>query len=546
MTDLEPAFEERPPLPDGVTGAAAPAEEAGAKDSNGRTWACVHCLKTFPTSSRYHRHLQTHTKLRLFTCTFPGCHKAYSRKTHLDRHASSHASVRPHVCDEPGCEQSFSTKQKLDHHKVTHRGLQCSICEERFRKKAKLGEHRRKKHGIIETPPAVPADAPKVPEELPEDLPELALPHTCGECDQSFGNFHELVKHRRTAHPRVHVCGECGKSFAQSSTLQQHQKRVHQEEVVACSYEGCTQTFSSMANWRVHERISHKGLRPYSCRDCGQTFGYKHVLKRHIAAVHSGQPKQLRCEARAAEPASSDTLAAEDSHVMQAGGSSGSRPAKAVRRKAAAATNNAPASAAAAAVSETWRESGDQLQSTEVVGLDNTTETSPLPGPAEGLNLYDVLGIPRDATADDIKSAYRHASLKYHPDRPGGSPAAFQRVGEANETLSDVEKRRVYDLRLKWQEDQAELHDSAAATASTRRRPAAKRPASSSVKAPREQKRKTVSKTAAAAPKAKSAATAARSSSPPVRPQKKKPAAGGRPMSREDVFDFLHGALRCV
>ena len=50
-----------------------------------------------------------------------------------------------------------------------------------------------------------------------------------------------------------------------------------------------------------------------------------------------------------------------------------------------------------------------------------------------------------DATDKQIQQAYRLRSLKHHPDRKGGSTAAFQRINQAFQTLSDPEKRAAYD-----------------------------------------------------------------------------------------------------
>ncbi|CAK0843434.1 unnamed protein product, partial [Prorocentrum cordatum] len=65
-------------------------------------------------------------------------------------------------------------------------------------------------------------------------------------------------------------------------------------------------------------------------------------------------------------------------------------------------------------------------------------------GVAEG-DLYAVLGVPADATDKQLKRAYRLMSLKYHPDKQGGSTRSFQLIATAYETLSDPEKRRAYD-----------------------------------------------------------------------------------------------------
>lgn len=70
---------------------------------------------------------------------------------------------------------------------------------------------------------------------------------------------------------------------------------------------------------------------------------------------------------------------------------------------------------------------------------------------------YTVMGLARDATADDIKRAYRKLSRKYHPDvsKEKNAEARFKELGEAYEVLKDPEKRAAYDqLGPNWKEGQ--------------------------------------------------------------------------------------------
>jgi curved DNA-binding protein len=59
-------------------------------------------------------------------------------------------------------------------------------------------------------------------------------------------------------------------------------------------------------------------------------------------------------------------------------------------------------------------------------------------------NYYNILGVDKSASADDIKKAYRKLAMKHHPDR-GGDAAKFQEIQSAYETLSDPQKKNEYD-----------------------------------------------------------------------------------------------------
>jgi curved DNA-binding protein len=95
---------------------------------------------------------------------------------------------------------------------------------------------------------------------------------------------------------------------------------------------------------------------------------------------------------------------------------------------------------------------------------------------------YAMLGVNKNANADDIKKAYRRLARKYHPDlNPGDktAEARFKEITEANEVLSDVEKRSQYDrFGQYWKQSEQPKANPKTNTRSTANKPADRTPTS--------------------------------------------------------------------
>lgn len=65
-------------------------------------------------------------------------------------------------------------------------------------------------------------------------------------------------------------------------------------------------------------------------------------------------------------------------------------------------------------------------------------------------DFYKILGVPENASQEDIKKAYRRLAHQHHPDRQGGSEAKFKEINAAYQTLSDTDKRARYDTMRRY------------------------------------------------------------------------------------------------
>jgi len=66
------------------------------------------------------------------------------------------------------------------------------------------------------------------------------------------------------------------------------------------------------------------------------------------------------------------------------------------------------------------------------------------------MSLYEILGVVKTASFDEIKKAYRKLSLQYHPDKPTGNEDKFKEINEAYQVLSNETSRKQYDIKQQF------------------------------------------------------------------------------------------------
>ncbi|KAJ7962067.1 DnaJ protein [Quillaja saponaria] len=66
------------------------------------------------------------------------------------------------------------------------------------------------------------------------------------------------------------------------------------------------------------------------------------------------------------------------------------------------------------------------------------------PRKSDNTKYYEILGVSKSTSQDELKKAYKKAAMKNHPDK-GGDPEKFKELAQAYEVLSDPEKRELYD-----------------------------------------------------------------------------------------------------
>lgn len=319
------------------------------------------CDKGYTKPSRLEEHERSHTGQRPFVCDT--CNKSYLRETHLQAHTRSHLpeSSRPLVCELPNCGKRFWTSQHLRAHTTWHNGAKKFTCSEPGCGEAFMKHHHLRTHMCtVHAPPGTKPfqcthqgctksfDTKQhlhTHSKVHDDKRYTCVHQNClavpGQSPTYYPTWTSLQHHIRTAHPPTCVHPSCnGKTFSTQKGLRAHEKLHLEWDAEAqleanepprkrrrggelgrdwkCDVEHCGKDFKSKKALTTHHNVAHLCRRDHVCPhdDCKRTFGYKHLLQRHLVKVHATSDEESLSEREESSSSSEEETAEFDIDVL--------------------------------------------------------------------------------------------------------------------------------------------------------------------------------------------------------------------------------------
>ncbi|XP_029284282.1 zinc finger protein 271-like [Cottoperca gobio] len=278
-------------------------EEVPISSAGEKPFSCSECGKRFGNKRNLNRHILTHTGEKPFSCSV--CKKSFTQSGSLQIHMRIHTGEKPFSCSI--CNKRFAGRRQVIKHK----------CD--FPQSSQLHQTQTEENREAGPPASSSTEHMETgangedcggPEPAGNSDPERHL-HTDTEDKtgdssdtenwkkiripqsglNSLGNEEVPVSNSRSsAGEKPFSCSQCGKTFGARGTLNRH-VRIHTgEKEFSCSV--CKKSFSQKANLQKHMKI-HKGENPFSCSVCKESFPQRANLQKH-KKIHKGE-KPFSC-----------------------------------------------------------------------------------------------------------------------------------------------------------------------------------------------------------------------------------------------------------
>ena len=240
---------------------------------------CGLCSKIFPHKSYLQKHMKfAHT-------TDPGngrcgqCEKTFLNEYQLKNHLRSIHKPKEFVCQY--CQYEFKVLSSLKEHinrlHLKLKNVSCEKCDYEGYAAVDLRTHNTNKHSDVK-------------------------PYNCSLCPMAFTRLTGLYQHQEThenAQKSVldNPCPICEKMFKSKKGSKRCEKRHKMEGNFECVIDGCSLKFSSMINYKGHQRRQHFGGldKKIPCNNCDMAFTTKSDVKRHIFYIHEKRDKVIPC-----------------------------------------------------------------------------------------------------------------------------------------------------------------------------------------------------------------------------------------------------------
>ncbi|KAH7907332.1 hypothetical protein BJ138DRAFT_1129242 [Hygrophoropsis aurantiaca] len=289
------------------------------------------CGKRFWTAQHLKVHEAMHGGAKNYACTDAACGETFSKHHQLRAHMCTvHAppGTKPYQCTSLNCGKSFATNQKLRAHLKTHdeKRYTCShpSC---LVTPTPTSSDASATTSPSSHPPAPTLTSSPTPTPISSGTP-TPTPTPTTSTPTFYSTWSALQSHIRTAHPPT--CAVCGRTYASHANLRTHARLHEQREVEMvlegendsdgddddggdsdgggevqkrrrgrrggevgrdwkCDFEACGKDFKSKKALATHHKVIHLGRRDHVCphTHCTSAFGYKHLLQRHLAKIHS-------------------------------------------------------------------------------------------------------------------------------------------------------------------------------------------------------------------------------------------------------------------